>query len=97
MILLSRTGIGSYILQKVLVQSTFVAFPINVVMYPNRKGYLTSYNGQNYHIFEWQHVRQPVGAKEVFNYAHSSTRNVIKRSFGVLKMKWRILLNLHSF
>ncbi|XP_039807290.1 uncharacterized protein LOC120671112 [Panicum virgatum] len=34
--------------------------------------------------------------KEVFNHAHSSLRNVIEQSFGVLKMKWRILLNLPS-
>lgn len=33
----------------------------------------------------------------MFNYAHSSLRNVIERSFGVLKMKWRILLKLPSF
>jgi hypothetical protein len=65
--------------------------------YPNRKGYLAPYKGQKYHILEWQHARKPIGAKEVFNYAHSSLRNVIERSFGVLKMKWRILLNLPSF
>jgi hypothetical protein len=41
--------------------------------------------------------RQPIGAKEVFNYAHSSLKIVIDRSFGVLKMKWRILLSLPSF
>jgi hypothetical protein len=40
---------------------------------------------------------QPVGVKEVFNYAHSSLRNVIEQSFGVLNMKWRILLSLPSF
>jgi len=38
-----------------------------------------------------------VGLKEVFNHAHSSLRNVIERSFGVLKMKWRILKNLPSY
>jgi hypothetical protein len=65
--------------------------------YPNRKGYLAPYKGQKYHISEWQNARQPVGSKEVFNFAHSSLRNVIERSFGVLKMKWRILLNLPSF
>jgi hypothetical protein len=65
--------------------------------YPNRKGYLAPYKGQKYHISEWQNARQPIGSKEVFNYAHSSLRNVIERSFGVLKMKWRILLSLPSF
>jgi len=38
-----------------------------------------------------------MGLKEVFNHAHSSLRNVIERSFGVLKLKWRILLNLPSY
>jgi hypothetical protein len=33
----------------------------------------------------------------MFNHAHSSLRNVIERSFGVLKMKWRILLHLPSY
>jgi len=33
----------------------------------------------------------------VFNHAHSSLRNVIEWSFGVLKLKWRILLNLPSY
>jgi hypothetical protein len=37
------------------------------------------------------------GKKETFNFAHSSLRNVIERSFEVLKMKWRILLDLPSY
>jgi hypothetical protein len=28
--------------------------------------------------------------KEFFNHAHAKVRNVIERSFGVLKMKFRI-------
>ena len=35
--------------------------------------------------------------KETFNHAHAKVRNVIERSFGVLKMKFRILLNMPSF
>jgi hypothetical protein len=33
----------------------------------------------------------------MFNHLHSSLRNVIERSFGVLKMKWRILHHLPSY
>jgi hypothetical protein len=33
----------------------------------------------------------------LFNHAHSSLRNGIERPFGVLKMKWRILLNVPSY
>jgi hypothetical protein len=65
--------------------------------YPNRKRYLAPYMGHRYYTSEWQDARRPVGSKEVFNFAHSSLRNVIERSFGVVKMKWRILLNLPSF
>lgn len=65
--------------------------------YPNRKGYLAPYKGQRYHVPEWQHGRHPVGLKEVFNYHHASLRNVIERLFGVLKMKWRILLKVPRF
>jgi hypothetical protein len=46
---------------------------------------------------EFRKRGRPRGKKEVFNFVHSSLRNVIERSFGVLKMKWRILLDLPSY
>lgn len=39
----------------------------------------------------------PQGMKETFNHAHSQVRNDIERSFGVLKMKWRMLLDMPKF
>ena len=39
----------------------------------------------------------PKGIKETFNFAHLSLRNAIERSFGVLNMKWRILLKVPSY
>nr|XP_034591814.1 protein ALP1-like [Setaria viridis] len=65
--------------------------------YPNRTGYLAPYKGIKYHLPEFRSGPMPKGMKETFNYAHSSLRNVIERSFGVLKMKWRILLGIPSF
>ncbi|XP_072148926.1 protein ALP1-like [Setaria viridis] len=65
--------------------------------YPNRPGYLAPYKGTKYHLPEFRSGPNPRGMKETFNYAHSSLRNVIERSFGVLKMKWRILLGIPSF
>jgi hypothetical protein len=53
--------------------------------------------GQRYHIPEFQNGSQPIGLKEVFNHAHSPLRHVIERSFGVLKMKWCILLDVPSY
>jgi hypothetical protein len=65
--------------------------------YPNRPGYLAPYKGIKYHLPEYRQGPMPRGKKELFNYAHSSLRNVVERSFGVLKMKWRILLQLPSY
>jgi hypothetical protein len=65
--------------------------------YPNRPGYLAPYKGTKYHLPEFRQGPMPRGKKELFNYAYSMLRNVIERSFGVLKMKWRILLHLPSW
>lgn len=40
---------------------------------------------------------EPNTPKEKFNRIHSSIRNVIERSFGVLKMKWQILYKMPSY
>ena len=67
--------------------------------YPNRKGYLAPFKGSAYHIpeFSQRSGRPPQGKYELFNFLHSSLRNVIERAFGVLKQKWRILKGIPSF
>jgi hypothetical protein len=46
---------------------------------------------------EWHRGMEPRTPKEKFNRVHSSIRNVIERSFGVLKMKWQILYNMPPY
>jgi hypothetical protein len=67
--------------------------------YPNRTGYLAPFKGTTYHIPEFRHRRgrPPQGKHEIFNFLHSSLRNVIERAFGVLKQKWCILKDMPSF
>jgi hypothetical protein len=67
--------------------------------YPNRIGYLAPYKGSTYHLSEFRLRRQraPQGKYEKFNFLHSSLRNVIEHSFGVLKQKWCILKLMPSF
>jgi hypothetical protein len=55
--------------------------------YPNCLDYLAPYKETKYHLPEYRDGPEPQGKKEIFNFAHSSLRNVIERSFGVLKMK----------
>ena len=58
--------------------------------YPNRKGYLAPYRTTRYYVAQFQTSRQR-GKEEHFNQTHSSLRNVIEWSFGVLKKRWNIL------
>jgi hypothetical protein len=65
--------------------------------YPNRPGYLAPYKGERYHIPEWHRGTEPRTPMERFNRVHSSIRNVIERSFGLLKMKWPILWKIPPY
>ena len=53
--------------------------------YANQQDYLAPYKGTTYHLQEFRDTHKPEGKEEIFNYTHSSLRNVIERSFGVLK------------
>jgi hypothetical protein len=64
--------------------------------YPNRPGYLCPYKGERYHMPEWNRGMEPKNPKERFR-VHSSIRNVIERSFGVLNMKWQILFKIPPY
>ncbi|XP_042059657.1 putative nuclease HARBI1 [Salvia splendens] len=60
--------------------------------YANSEGFITPYKGLRYHLKEWGHGTQAQQtADELFNLKHSKARNVIERSFAVLKMCWGIL------
>jgi hypothetical protein len=67
--------------------------------YSNRTRYLAPYKGGTYHLLEFhlQRQRVPQGKYEKFNFLHSSRRNVIECSFGVLKQKWCILKSMPNF
>ena len=60
--------------------------------YSNMEGFLAPYPGVRYHLHEYRGVNQlPRNPKELFNHRHSSLRNVIQRSFDVLKTRFPIL------
>ena len=64
---------------------------------PTGRGIYHHTRGVKYHQGAWRLGPRPSGTQEVFNKAHSSLRSVIEQSFGVLKMKWRMLLAIPSY
>ncbi|CAA0836169.1 Unknown protein [Striga hermonthica] len=56
---------------------------------------MTPYRGERYHLPEWLGSNQlPGNARELFNRRHATVRNVIERSFGLLKGKFPIINGL---
>ena len=51
---------------------------------------LTPYRGVRYHLKEYSR-RGPQNARELFNHRHSLLRNVIERTFSVLKKRYPII------
>ncbi|KAI3872267.1 hypothetical protein MKX03_024545 [Papaver bracteatum] len=65
--------------------------------YSNTLGYLAPYRGERYHLNDYQGTRVPCSAREKFNHAHSSLRNIIEGCFGVLKACFPILKMMPSY
>ncbi|XP_072077822.1 uncharacterized protein [Arachis hypogaea] len=55
-----------------------------------KHGLITPYQSVRYHLKEYAR-RGPENEKELFNLRHASSRNVIERSFGVLKKIFAII------
>ncbi|XP_042401309.1 uncharacterized protein LOC121991365 [Zingiber officinale] len=65
--------------------------------YPNMSGFLASYRGQRYHLRDYRRQGRPRGKEELFNYRHSTCRNIIERCIGVLKARFRILKDMPNY
>ncbi|KAL6638019.1 hypothetical protein ACP70R_025591 [Stipagrostis hirtigluma subsp. patula] len=59
--------------------------------YKNCDGFLAPYRGQRYHLKEWSNP--PTRKEELFNMKHSSARNTVERSIGLLKLRWGVMRN----
>ncbi|CAN1237176.1 Putative nuclease HARBI1 [Linum grandiflorum] len=65
--------------------------------YPNLPGFLAPYRHVTSHFQEIRRRGGPRGRDELFNFRHSSLRNVIERCFGVLKARFPILKFMRSY
>ena len=60
---------------------------------------MAPYRGTTYHLQEYRARRERGfhSERELFNYTHSSLRNVIERTFGVWKARFRILRTINRY
>ncbi|KAL0550168.1 hypothetical protein IC582_014671 [Cucumis melo] len=66
--------------------------------YSNMPGLLAPFRGQGYHLRDFrERGYRPRGREEVFNYRHSSLRNVIECCFGMLKARFPILKQMPPY
>lgn len=66
--------------------------------YSNNDVLLSPYKKVRYHLREIQLSKLvPKDRFELFNYRHSSLRNVVERCFGVYKRRWRVFDRGHQF
>ncbi|XP_043717675.1 uncharacterized protein LOC122665585 [Telopea speciosissima] len=69
-----------------------LGFPHPPPGYASQLGYLTPFRGERYHLQDFEGDKgRATTVKELFNHRHSSLRNVIERSFDVLKNRFQIL------
>ncbi|CAH9094862.1 unnamed protein product [Cuscuta europaea] len=60
--------------------------------YPDVPGFLAPYRGESYHLNDFRGRGRIRNKQALFNYRHSSLRNVIERCFRVLKERFLILV-----
>eukprot|EP00268_Persea_americana_P025067 TRINITY_DN2442_c0_g2_i1.p1 TRINITY_DN2442_c0_g2~~TRINITY_DN2442_c0_g2_i1.p1 ORF type:complete len:267 (-),score=43.65 TRINITY_DN2442_c0_g2_i1:1151-1951(-) len=65
--------------------------------YTNMRGFLSPFRNVRYWLPDFQGVAVPRTREEHFNRLHSSLRNVIEQSFGVLKARFPILKRMAPY
>ncbi|XP_031273664.1 putative nuclease HARBI1 [Pistacia vera] len=63
--------------------------------YANRGGFLAPHRQVPYHVSDVH--RNLSGPMELFNYRHASLQNVVERTFGVFKKRFRILDGMNNY
>ncbi|XP_021968797.1 uncharacterized protein LOC110863843 isoform X2 [Helianthus annuus] len=64
--------------------------------YTNTRGFMTPYRNTRYWLADFRRQRA-LTKEEKFNHAHAQLRNVIERSYGVLKARFPILKQMAPF
>ncbi|XP_068658098.1 uncharacterized protein [Aristolochia californica] len=90
-----RSAADSRVLKSTLTRRDKLYVPEDVG-YANFPGFLAPYRGTHYHLQEFGN-NTPTDERKLFNRRHSSLRNTIECTFGVLKARFKILKDVPPF
>lgn len=65
--------------------------------YPNTWGFFRPYINRRYHLQDFRRGTGTRNKEELFNFYHSSLRNLIEHCFGVLKVRFLILKEMAPY
>ena len=65
--------------------------------YTHTKGFMTPYRNVRYWLSDFLSGGKVVGREEIFNLCHAKLRNVIERTFGVVKARFSILKKMAHY
>lgn len=66
--------------------------------YANTVEFLAPYRNIRYHLSEYRHSRMShTSPRDLFNHRHAQLRNVVERTFGVWKKRFKVLNGLPSY
>ncbi|KAJ4791508.1 nuclease [Rhynchospora pubera] len=68
--------------------------------YPNTHQFLSPYRGITYHLAQFRQRRMEnryENGQELFNHRHAQLRNVVEKTFGILKGRFRLLKDMHQY
>lgn len=90
------------VLRKAVASGTFSVPSGKYVLgdhaYGDHPDFLTPFRGVRYHLKEWASAnKRPRTPEELFNLRHASLRNVVERLFGVLKKRFKVLVQFNNW
>ncbi|PKA48339.1 hypothetical protein AXF42_Ash020431 [Apostasia shenzhenica] len=67
--------------------------------YANTSKFIAPHKGHRYHIglFKNPASRHYKCPEELYNHRHASLRNVVERTFGILKLRFKLLAKMQSY
>ncbi|KAJ1692918.1 hypothetical protein LUZ63_009616 [Rhynchospora breviuscula] len=66
--------------------------------YANTRQFLSPYRGIAYHLARFRQGQQQYGCpEELFNHRHAQLRNIVEKTFGILKSRFKVCVYMRKY